>query len=681
VGISAEHRVGPELASTRARTVAPTPAQLAWIAALPCAALTLAAVVLLGPPLGHTLLAPSGEGLWPRGAIFVSGRPEPVKHARFALALLGPLLLAAVVLIGARRPLRLAPSAVRVLVPASQALLCAGLVAATIGQRHVDSDGTTWRIFSVPTFVVAGVLAAALAATLRTPALARRLAHPPAPSRRLAAGCLVLAAIATVVWLLPALNTEHTAWRSSFPDLPPWAMGDTYAILNGRTPLVDYHAVYGQLWGYIPAVPMALLDDTVGVFTSVMVLGSALAMLAVYAILRRLVRDPLTALVLYLPWLATSLFVVALSRVPWRPSNLYIFSVWPMRYAGPWLLAWLTMRHLDGGRPRAVWVLALVGGLVAINNLEFGVAALAATLVALACAPERRSRRAFGRLAANAAAGLLAAAVLVVLLTLVRSGSLPQVGLLFEIPRLFGSLGLVSLPMAAIGFHLVLYATFAAALVTAAVRLARGGDDLRLTAMLAWSGVFGLGCASYFAGRSDPLKLAALFPAAGFALTLLLVAVVRGLAGRPRLPSLAEGAVLVGFALSVCSLAQVQAPWREIQRLRDGGAPPWYEAPVERTFVSSATSRGEHVAILMPMGHRVAYDLGLVNVSPYAALEELATRAQWRTLFDAMRDEGARRLFVAESIMVDAHRRLLKQAGFTLRAQNGEMGLWEDAAD
>jgi hypothetical protein len=660
-----------------------TPGELAWVAALPCAALTLAAVVLLGPPLGHTLFAPSGEGLWPRDAGYVWGSPEPVKHARFALALLGPLLLAGCVLAGARRPPRLAPAITRALVTASQALLCAALVGATVAQRHVVANNTPaiWRIFSVPTLVVGALLALALAIALRRPALARRIAQPPVMQRRWAAACLLLAVVATVVWVLPAVGTEHTAAADPFPDLPSWSMADTYAVLDGRTPLVDYHAVYGQLWGYLAAAPMALFGATIGVFTSVMALASALAMLAVYATLRRLVRDPLIALVLYLPWLATSLFVIA-APANWRMSNVSIFSAWPMRYAGPWLLAWLTVRHLDGARPRLPWLLALVGGLIAINNVEFGLAGLAATLVALACVPERRSTRALGRLAASGAVGVLAAAALIALLTLVRAGSLPRIGLLFEFPHVFGALGLAALPMPTIGFHLVIYATFAAALATAAVRLVRGEDDVPLTAMLAWSGVFGLGCASYYAGRSDALKLAALFPAWGFALMLLLVVLARVLAERTprRLPSLAELAVLVGFGLTVCSLAQVQAPWREMERLHEGAAAPIYRLPSAHQFVGALTQRGERVALLMPLGHRVAYELGLVNVSPYGHIAEVVTRAQWRTLFDAMRDEGARLLFLSENYLSTSQRQLLERTGFVQRRRSAEYSAWEDAA-
>jgi hypothetical protein len=657
-----------------------TAAELAWIAALPCAAVTLAAVVVLGPPLGHALFAPTGDGLWPRKAPYVFGHPEPVKHARYALAVLGAGLLAAVVLVGSRRPPRLRPGARRAAVLASQSLACAGLVVAVVAQRLVSYPGNIpvrWRIFSAPTLVVACAAAAALVLALRIPAVAGHVARPGVARRRGAVACLLIAALATSIWLLPSVATEHTVTSGSFPDLPPWAMGDTYAVLDGRTPLVNFHALYSQLWAYVAAAPMAVLGDTIGVFTVVMTLISGLALLAVYAVLRRVVRSAPLALVLYLPFLATSMFVVATPEVPWRVTNAAVFSVWPMRYAGPWILAWLAARHVDRVRPRAAWTIMLVAGLVVVNNLEFGIAALAATVVALACVPERQSPRELGRLAASAAAGLLGAVLLISLLTLVRAGSLPHLGLLHEFPHLFGTLGLASIPMPAVGFHLALYATFAGALATAAVRVARGDGDVLLSAMLAWSGVFGLLAGSYFAGRSDPTKLAALFPAWGFALALLLVVVVRGMTARgARLPSPAGAAVLVGFGLAACSLAQVQAPWTELRRLRVSDPPAVYEEPVARRWIDSATTRGEHVAILVPMGHRIAYDLGIVNVSPYGTTEELATRAQFQALIDAMRHEDAHKLFLFNGILVDESTRMLRRAGFRLQAVMREDSYW-----
>src|SRR5689334_6751489 len=90
-----------------ARVRSMSAAEAAWIAAVPCALATLAAVVLLGPAVGHAFLAPRGEALWPPG--IHPGRPEPAKHGRFVVALLGPVALAGAILVSARARPRLQP--------------------------------------------------------------------------------------------------------------------------------------------------------------------------------------------------------------------------------------------------------------------------------------------------------------------------------------------------------------------------------------------------------------------------------------------------------------------------------------------------------------------------------------------------------------------------------------------
>src|SRR6185436_3717459 len=133
---------------------------------------------------------------------------------------------------------------------------------------------------------------------------------------------------------------------------------------------------------------------------------------------------------------------------------------------GAYLMAWLAARRLDDVT-RRVWPLYAVGAVVAVDDLEFGIAALGASVVALACVRPPRSPRAVLRLAAEVAGGVLAGLALVALLTLLHGGALPNPALLMEWPRIFTRLGWFSLPMPRASLHLALYATFAAALVAA----------------------------------------------------------------------------------------------------------------------------------------------------------------------------------------------------------------------
>ena len=127
---------------------------------------------------------------------------------------------------------------------------------------------------------------------------------------------------------------------------------------------------------------------------------------------------------------------------------------------------------------------------------------------------------------------------LVCAIDLVRTGSLPTPSAVLYFTRLFGSQGYGMIPMPVLGLHLALYATFAGALIVAAVRARTAEADRGLTALLGFAGAFGLLVLVYYGGRSNAYSLIGVFPAWGLALALLTWLVVgrvrtrRELAGR-----------------------------------------------------------------------------------------------------------------------------------------------------
>ncbi|HET6447894.1 MAG TPA: hypothetical protein VFG31_02200 [Conexibacter sp.] len=651
------------------------PAQLAWLLALPCAVVLVAAIVLLGPPLGRLLFPTPDIAFWPTLTPTLAPRPEPTEQARFLLALAGPVVLSGLVAWLRGRPLPLRPSAVAALVQASQVLLAAFALTALVAQeRHLYdatfSGGTSFKrvYFTVPTLVVAALLTLGAVLVLRRGALVARIATltRETPRRRLVAFGIVVLFLA--LWLLTAINTERSFNASNFgvrTNASFW-LDEAYAVLDQRAPLVDFHAQYGQLWPYVSAGAMAIFGASLETYVAVMVTASALCLLAIFSVFRRLVHSSLLALALFGPFVATGFFMeIGPLGNRYGPSNL--FSMFPMRYGGPYVLAWLLVRHLDRLRPRRAVVLFLAAGLVVLNNPDFGMPAFAATLIALAWTDPRPWWPRVGRLVLAAAAGMLGALVLVSLLTLAVAGSLPHFSYLFTFPRMWGLGGVTMLPMPTLGFHLALYATFAAALVVATVRAVNGTEQRTLTAMLAWAGVFGLGASSYFAGRSHPEVLISLFSAWALALALLGIVVVRGLVARgARRPAVAEIAVLAGLALAACSLAQTPAPWSQLDRIRTAGPP---NSPIQRTdalrFVAEARARpGERVLILIPMGHRLAYELGLVNVAPYVSMISMPAVEQLDEALDALREEGGTRVFAFLGQVLPEQLQAIEEAGF-----------------
>jgi hypothetical protein len=654
---------------TRARARPLEAGEVAWLALLPCAGAIALAIWLLGPPLGHALFEPGSDRFWPEALV----RPEPVEHARFVIALLGGPLLAAVAVVGARRGVGLPARLVRPAIAVGGACVVAFLALTLLAQhevlfRSILPPNAPEQIFNLPTLVAAAAFALALAAALRRPALVARLAAAARETRRRRIAGLLAAALLAAIWLSAAFNSERTIGLAEANHLIPWDMSETFAVLNGRTPLVDFHSQYAQLVPYCGALALSVLGASVGAWTGSMLAFSALALLAIYATLRRLAGSSALGLAAFVPFLAASGFLIS-SRL----SPFEVFSLWPMRYGGPYVLAWLCARHLDGAAPRRRWLLLAAGGLVALNNLEFGLPALGGTVAALALVDPPRSPRAAGHLLADLCAGVALAVALVALLSLAHGGALPRPALLLEYPRIYGIGGWVLEPMAAMGFHVTMYVTFTAAIVVAAVRAARSDAGAALTGMLAWSGVFGLGASSYYAGRSDPLNLIGTFSAWALALLLLTIVVARALAaaGRERRPTPPELAVLFGCGLALCAVSQLPQPWREAARLGRTTAPV-FEQPAALRLVRATTRPGEPVAILIPLGHRLAYDAGVVDVSPYTSTQSMPTADQLRETLTLMREEDADKVYVDGAIVYQALLRALDRAGFAIASQEGQ---------
>jgi hypothetical protein len=649
--------------------------EVAWIALVPCALATLAAIVLLGPTLGRAFPQAQPGALWPRAF----AAPEPTEHGRYLVALLGPVLLAGLVLGAARRPLRLRLDRAALIVRASQAALLAFLVVCFAAQENIGLHAyippeVPDRIFNPRTLVVGAAFALLLPLAARRERVAALAARAARETRGKRLACLLAAAALTALWLLTAVNSDGTAGLAQGNNLIPFQMDEAFAVLDGRTPLVDFHAQYAQLLPYLPAAAMALAGATTTVWTLVMTTLSAAALLGVYGILRRIVRRSPLALALYLPLMATGFFM-AWGTLENRFSMAGVFSLWPMRYGGAYLVAWLLARHADGSAPRRAWPLFLLAGLVAINNAEFGSGALAGALVAVALLRRPASWRAAGALLGEAAAGLLLAAALVCALTLVRAGSLPRLSFLSDFPRLYSVDAWGLQPMPAFGLHVVLYVTFAAALVVAAVRTVRRTEGAVLTSMFAWSGVFGLLAGVYYVGRSERLDLIALLSAWCFALVLLLIAAGRDLAARGwRSPSLAHYALLFGFGLAICSLAHLPTPWSQIDRLSMTTAEPAFRSPAAEAFVRGAVAHGERVALLAPLGHRIAYDVGVTNVALYSSAESMPAVRQTQATLALLRRERVHHVFLGISDTTSGNflpeiLAVFQQEGFVVRAQ------------
>ncbi|MBS1869758.1 MAG: hypothetical protein JSS99_08845 [Actinobacteria bacterium] len=666
----------------RRRAAALGAADAAWLAVVPTVAIMLAAIVLLGPWVGT--LRPTGN------ARFLSGvqagvHPEPTEQGRYLVALLAPLLLAALTLLLVRRPPSWAAERSRRLARAAEALAVAVLAGCFVAQRlQLPQGGPTERrivYFTMPSVLFAVAVAAALAVAARSTTVREAWAAWSAPSRSRLVLAFLLALGATAVTLLPAISADGSLAHEY--EAVIYHMQFTYdesvSVLAGRSPLGDFATQYAALWPYAIAAVMSLLGTSVAVFTGVLATITGLALLALYDVLRRVARSPLTALLLYVPLLATSALKL---HGPWhgRFSLVTYYGVMPLRYAGPFFLAWLLVRHLDGVRGRRdphIWPLFLVGGMVALNNTDFGIAAVGATIAALLWTSRRPNGPRARRLALEAAGGMATAFALVTLLLVWRTGGPPHFELLLRYARIFVVEGFANLPMKpVIGFHLVVYLTYVAAIGVATVRAIRRDPDRLMTGMLVWSGVFGLGAGSYYVGHSLSEVLMYTFPVWALTVVLLTLLSMRALAASTRRwPAPAMLACLFAFGLLVCSLAQTPSPWDEVRRIGSEG-PKVFARPIGEAFVAQYAQPGEAVLVMSGLGQKIALNLGLDDVERFTGARSMFTLEQLEESVAALRAARGTKIFVLTIEAFGGLTEALERA-YELRAQEPQgMTYW-----
>lgn len=665
------------------------PANVAWLASIPCALLIAVAIALLGEPLGELLFAPDAVSFWPSLAPAI--RPEPTELARYAIALTGPALLVGAIVMGVRSTVGWpAQRTTALLVTAMQAVWLVFLIVCLVAQRrfafgeiYLPPDGESFHqsYFTSTTIVAAVVIAAAFLACLSDERIRTQLTQlvRETTTRRVVASVLAIVFIA--VWLLHAIATDESIGVSDYSVLYhlQFTFDEALAVLDGRAPLVDFAAQYGSLIPYPVAGAMAVVGSSVGAFTTIMSLLTGLAMLAMFDVLRRVVRNSLTALALFLPFLATSFFLLH-GSIDERYTFGNYFGAYPLRFAGPYLLLWLLARQLSGARPRSTWPVFLAAGLVVLNNAEYGIGALAATVAAVSWTGGLSERARRGRVALEMAGGLAAAVVLVIAFTLLWSGSLPDFTLLVRYAELFAGAGFAMLPMPTLGFHTVIYLTFVATVGAALVRALDGAADRLLTGMLAWVGVFGLGAGAYYVGRSHPEVLVASFSPWALAVVLLVVVVGRRLAAGGVRPTVVDVACLVAFGLTACSLVQTPTPWSQLDRLNAPSVSgPVFAVPAGQTFVADQTDGDEPVAVLVSLGHRLAFNVGVTDVTPYSGPQSIQTEEQLEDTLSALREAGGSKAFVNPQETAPELLAALQARGFALRATDPTgVQLWID---
>jgi hypothetical protein len=663
--------------------------ELAWVGLVPVAICLVAAMVWLAEPLSELIYPERRFDFFPATMATVL-RPEPVEGTRYLLAVGAPLLFAAV-LLGFAGPgdtdPRWEPAMIAVQV-LGVGLVVAGIVGQLDETAYAQPQESLLASVIPGWGLIVGALAgaAALVFVLRAPAgwLAAAI-RPAGASRRAFDPLLVAMALLTTLWLLPGVFTEANI-GAALPNVvfhTPVHMGEYLAAINSRTPLVDFVAQYASLLPILTAPLISALGSSVTSFSVLTTLLSAAALVAVYATFRLATERRWAAVALYIPFLAISLFPYA-EVAGQQASNGTFHNMLPDRYFAPLIVAWLCARHASGAGPRA-WILFAAAGLATLNNVEFGLPCLAATAVAIWLSEPMAgpSGRPSLRFTVEAAAGLGAAVGLVTLVTLVRAGSLPDLSLLLYWSQLFGQQGFGLLKMPELGLHTILYLTFVAALLAGVVRHVSQAQGRPLTAMLAWSGVFGLGAGAYFAGRSAQMNLIGVFPAWGMALGLVAWVTFRSLASArvrgdaiPRRLLLPALLALSGLGTIATTVDRFPGPWNQVRRLSASVGYHAYDRAPAEAFVGERTVSGERVSILDSLGHKVAENVGAIDTTPYPQWLGIVTTEQMKLVVDTLLDEGGRKVFLGPDVYPEMPLYLTRR-GFSPVTQDVQSGITE----
>jgi hypothetical protein len=644
------------------------------------AILLVAAMLIIAAPVGEHLF-PNGHFGFFRGVMVYR---KPAEQTRYLLAVAFVLIFGLVVA-RARLPHALTDTATGragVRLASICGLLTIGGVAVWgwWAQFHYTGGEPPTVHFGNGNLIAAIAIAAALTliAQIRPKWLNPR---PFMGSRSQGWSWFFIAALLTVCWLLPSVFREQNLAVTSREVTYhlQFTFDDFAAVVDGRTPLVNYAEQYSSLLPFVVWPVFRVLGTQVGSFTVTMCFLSLIGLLAVERVLALITRNERLALALYIPFLATSLFFILRNGSQLFSWASY-YAVFPMRYVGPYVLLWLCTRHLRGLRPRSSIVIFTIAGLVALNNVEFGLPALAGTVAALAVTtkPERSTVLS---LAKDLVLGLVLALAGVSILTLLLTGQLPNLGLLTLYSRLFGEGGFGLFPTPIAGLYLIVDMTFAAAILMAAIRYRTAVTDTAYTAVLAYSGVFGLGAGNYYMGRTHPAGLVVLFSI--WALTVVLLALlalrtVTARRGHFNAPvSMLVTAALVSFGLVITSITQFPAPWTQVRRIAASApAPPPYDLSAAVAFIRRTATHREAVVLLSPLGHLIALDAGVENVSPYSNQEDIVTYQQLGEELAALHDAGGKRFYIGGGPYFPEITSALAREGFVATADRAS-GLTE----
>lgn len=473
----------------------------------------------------------------------------------------------------------------------------------------------------------------------------------------------IIAAAQTIICLLPSLTFDAAFLQECAAFHLPFASQEFAATATGHTNLVDFYPQYQNLLSYLLQPIFSCLGLTTFSFTATMSLLSLVTMLAVLVLFRIYTGGFWRALVLYIP------FMAAVSRpflegLGGRMHNVFTFyAAMPLRYFGPSLVFLFAALYLKKPSMQRMVIMLIASGLSAVNNLDFGVPALAGALAIIAftlCSQRLPGAKITTMITTLMFLLPLACLLFFVTITFDRSGSLPNFGAFSEWYQAYVVLGLLMYPMQMWGPHWLVLTTIVACLILAMHKgiptffVKEESQDQGLRAgMLLFGSILASGIFFYYLER--PEKFMVMLPALLMLLSLLLWECIahfewntRGLLRDrlmivPRLLMTAVYLVCLGHLSTMPSLSE--------QARRIGSSLDYYQAvglPSElnlATYIQERTQDRSQIALFMPYGHELAQHLGLRNLFTYACVDSMLLKSYLKRAMSALREANIKAVF------------------------------------
>ncbi len=444
----------------------------------------------------------------------------------------------------------------------------------------------------------------------------------------------------------------------------PHTMAESLALLNGRTPGADFFPLYQYLMGYPVALAYHVFGVSILTYTATMAGLSFVALGAVFVGLLELARRPVTALGLFVLWLALGFY-----PIQYRDGSVYnaftYFALYPIRFLGPLILWSALVRLRLRLTRRGMFFAGLWALLTALNNPEFGLPAAGIAIAGLWFFPETQARRAF---IGGGLSGLTACVAFIFL----RTGSFLHGSEIVSYLLAFGQLGynFVGTPLR--GFDLLMMFTSVACVVSAVTQTPTEPLPRARQVALFFMGLFGIAIAPYYLNRSHHEVLQGLFSVWGLQVCALSLDFLEN---RKKGAAFAAPRVWIFVALAFMAMLvpSLPNPWTQWNRLQaPGGTSLGISALADE--VRSFTVPGEKVALVHPWGFWVAHEASVENLSPFSQAGSIFLKSQVAHFFRVLETNKVRLVW---GEWPEFFRRALAAHGYTQIAPRA----WQRAYD